>query len=76
MELTQQLAYAQEQLKQGMGDPQQMNQIRQQINDIQAEMNHIQQPLGPYFFSMMIWMLLGFGISAAITGIVRAKQTS
>ena len=74
MELSQQLAYAQDQLKQGMGDPQQMNQVRQQVNDIQAEMNHIQQPLGPYLFSMMIWMLLGFGISAGVTAIVRAKQ--
>jgi Protein of unknown function (DUF4199) len=73
MELTQQLAFAQDQLKQGMGDPQQMNQIRQQVSDIQAEMNHIQQPLGPYLFSMMIWMLLGFGISAGVTGIVRAR---
>jgi Protein of unknown function (DUF4199) len=75
MELTQQLHFAEEQLKQGLGDPQQMNEIRQQVNDISAELNRpIQQPMGPYFFSMAIWMILGFGIAAAVTALVRSMR--
>jgi hypothetical protein len=75
IELTQQLHFAEEQLKQGLGDPQQMNKIRQQVNDITAELNRpSQQPLGPYFFSMAIWMILGFGISAAVTALVRSTH--
>lgn len=75
IELTHQLQYAEGQLRQGLGDPQQMNKIRQQVNDITAELSHpTQQPLGPYFFSMAIWMILGFGISAAITGVVRSSR--
>ena len=74
MELGQQLNYAQEQLKQGVGDPQQMNKLRQSINDIQAEISSSNgQPMGPYIFSLCIWMILGFGISAAMTAIFRKK---
>ena len=73
MELTKQLAYAQDQLKTGMGDPQQMNKVREQVTQIQMELQDIQQPVGPYIFSMAIWKILGFGISAAITGLVRSR---
>ncbi len=73
MELTQQLEYAQGQLKQGMGDPQQMNKIREQVSQIQMELQAIQQPVGPYIFSMAIWKILGFGLAAAVTGLVRSR---
>ena len=73
MELTQQLEYAQAQLKQGMGDPQQMNKIREQVSQIQMELQAIQQPVGPYIFSMAIWKILGFGLAAAVTGLVRSR---
>lgn len=74
IELTQQLDFAQGQLKNGMGDPEQMNKVRQQVNDIQAELSNPKQPFGPYIFSMAIWKILGFGIAAAITAVLRATR--
>ncbi len=73
IELNLQLAHAQAQLQQGMGDPQAMYKIRESVAQIQNELKDIQQPVGPYIFSMVIWNILGFGIAAAITGLVRSK---
>lgn len=75
MELQQQLVFVQGQLEQGVGDPQQMNELRQQLNDIQAEINKpvVQQPAGPYVFSLAIWNIFGFGIAAAITAVLPKK---
>jgi hypothetical protein len=73
MELNLQLAHAQEQLKQGLGDPQAMYKIRESIAQIEAELKNIQQPVGPYLFSMVIWNILGFGIASGITGWLRSR---
>lgn len=76
IELTQQLDFAQEQLKNGLGDPEQMNKMRQQINEIQAELQQPKpQPVGPFIFSMAIWKILGFGVAAAITALLRMRSS-
>lgn len=75
MELARQLQYAEDQLRQGLGDPEQMNKLRQQVADISAELKGpVKQPAGPYFFSMAIWMILGFGIAAAVTALIRSAR--
>lgn len=74
LELGKQLQAAQQQLKDGLGDPQAMNELRQRIAAIEKDLvNPGPVPLGQYVFSLAIWNLFGFAISAAIAAIQRSR---
>jgi Protein of unknown function (DUF4199) len=71
LELGLQLQHAQAQLKQGLGDPQEMNALRQSIQGLQTEIESVKVPLGPFIVQMGVWKILGFGVAAAITALGR-----
>lgn len=64
----------QSQLTQGLGDPQQANQLREHIADVDKALANPIQPLGPVITHMAIGALGGFGLSAGIAAILRSSD--
>ena len=69
------LAGLKAQLSAGPGDPEQANRFRERIQDLEKTMqNPGVQPLGPIITRMFIGALGGFGLAAAIAGILRSRN--
>ena len=69
MQTEAQMAFLQEQLAAGTGDPQQSNALREQIAYL--EHNGMSMPLGPVVLQMGMGALGGFALSAAMVAVYR-----
>jgi hypothetical protein len=69
---SQEVAFLEQELSKGTGDPQRSNQIREQINYLKT--NGMQMPLGPTLLQMCMGALGGFGLSAILTYLYQNNQ--
>ncbi len=74
MELLAEKSMLQTQIDQGIGDPQQANQLRERILDVDKALEHPAQPLGPVLSRMAMGALGGFALSAAIAAVLRSQE--
>lgn len=64
----------QNQIQQGVGDPQQANQLRERVMQIEQALQNPVQPLGPVLLRMATGALGGFVLSAGITAVLRSSN--
>ena len=74
LELLAEKTMYQAQIDQGVGDPQQANQLRERVIEVDKELQNPVQPLVPVLSRMAMGALGGFTLAAGITAILRSSD--
>lgn len=74
MELLTEKTMYQTQIDQGVGDPQQANQLRERIIEVEKALQNPVQPLGPVITRMAMGAMGGFALAAGIAAVLRSSE--
>ncbi len=74
MELIAEKTMYQTQIDQGVGDPQQANQLRERIVEVEKALQNPVQPLGPVITRMAMGAMGGFALAAGIAALLRSSE--